>query len=275
MNFGIRMTRPTVVRSSTPLTDNQIAAYAPSVFADAPHDSRAESYAFIKTSDVLNGLRQQGFQPFEARQTRVRDQSKREHTKHLLRLRHPDAIANKEGFGEIILLNSHDGSSSFQLMSGFFRMVCSNGLIAGSVTSDHRVRHTGRVINDVVDAAWRVVDEMQTVEGCIDEWKSIALSDAEQEVFARSALTLKYEEDKAPVSARALMVPRRYEDRPSSLWNTFNRVQEHMTQGGLRGRSANGRRMTTRAVNGVDQTVGINKALWTLADQMAKIKSAN
>lgn len=28
---------------------------------------------------------------------------------------------------EIILVNSHDGSSSYQLLSGFFRFVCSNG----------------------------------------------------------------------------------------------------------------------------------------------------
>ena len=30
---------------------------------------------------------------------------------------------------ELILLNSHDGTSSYQLMSGVFRTVCRNGLI--------------------------------------------------------------------------------------------------------------------------------------------------
>jgi uncharacterized protein DUF932 len=29
----------------------------------------------------------------------------------------------------LILLNSHDGTSSYQLMSGVFRIVCRNGLI--------------------------------------------------------------------------------------------------------------------------------------------------
>lgn len=274
MNYGIRMSRPAVVRSSTALTDDQIYRVAPSVYAETPHDSRAQSYAFIKTSDVLSALRHQGFQPFEARQTRVRDTSKREFTKHLLRLRHPDAAMTKEGVGEIILLNSHDGSSSFQLMSGFFRMVCSNGLIAGSITQDHRIRHTGRVVDDVIDAAFTVIDEIKVVENCIDDWKGITLEMGEQRVFAEAALQLKYEAEKSPITPDQLIGARRWDDRPSDLWTTFNRAQENMVRGGLRGRSANGRRTTTREVTGVDQTVGINKALWTLASRMAELKAA-
>lgn len=59
--------------------------------------------------------------------TRVRDESKREHTKHILRLRHTGQILDKEA-SEIILLNSHDGSSSYQMMGGKFRFVCANFL---------------------------------------------------------------------------------------------------------------------------------------------------
>lgn len=272
MNYGIRMTRPTVVRSAQPLTDDQIARVAPSVFAEQAHDSRAQSYAFIKTSDILDGLRREGFQPFEARQTRVKDQTKKEFTKHLLRLRHPDAITNAEGTGEIILLNSHDGSSSFQLMAGYFRMVCSNGLIAGDIVQDHRIRHSGRIMDDVIDAAFTVIDELERVDNCIDDWKGITLDMEEQEVFASAALQLKYEDGKSPITPLQLLDARRWDDRPKDLWTTFNRAQENMIRGGVRGRSANGRRTTTRAVNGVDQTVGINKALWTLANRMAEIK---
>lgn len=272
MNYGIRMTRPTVVRSNTPLSDNQIASVAPSVFAEAPHDSRAHTYAFIKTSEILAGLRREGFEPFEARQTRVKDQTKKEFTKHLIRLRHPHAINNTEGTGEIILLNSHDGSSSFQLMAGYFRMICSNGLIAGDIVQDHRIRHSGRIIHDVIDAAFNVVDDLKRVDECIDDWKGITLDMNEQAVFAESALALKYEDGKSPIKPEQLIGARRWDDRPQDLWTTFNRAQENMIRGGLRGRSANGRRTTTREVTGVDQSVGLNKALWTLANRMADIK---
>lgn len=272
MNYGIRMTQPTGIRSASPLSDDQIARVAPSVYAEQAHDSRAQTYAFIKTSEILAGLRQAGFQPFEARQTRVKDQSKKEFTKHLIRLRHPDAIANSEGAGEIILLNSHDGSSSFQLMAGYFRMVCSNGLIAGDIVQDHRIRHSGRIMHDVIDAAFTVVDDLKRVDECIDDWKGITLDMNEQAVFAESALALKYEDGKAPIKAEQLIDARRWDDRPKDLWTTFNRTQENLIRGGLRGRSANGRRTTTRAVTGVDQSVGLNKALWTLANRMAEIK---
>ena len=110
-------------RSHAPLSNEQIAYYAPSVLAVEAHESRGERYAFIPTINVIDGLRANGFQPYEVRQTRVRDQGKRAHTKHLVRLRHAGAVGNNLEVPEIILLNSHDGSSSYQIMSGVFRFV--------------------------------------------------------------------------------------------------------------------------------------------------------
>jgi hypothetical protein len=44
-----------------------------------------------------------------------------------------------------------------------------------------------------------------------------------------------------------------------------------MIQGGLRGKNANGGRMTTRQVTGVSENVRLNRALWTLAEEMARL----
>ena len=95
-------------RSNSPLTNDEIMAYAPSVMAEAPHESRGDRYAFIPTINVLDGLRNAGFQPFEVRQTKCRDAGKREFTRHLVRMRHPDAIATQSEVPEIVLLNSQD-----------------------------------------------------------------------------------------------------------------------------------------------------------------------
>ena len=70
-------------------------------------------------------MRKEGFEPFMVAQTRVRDDSKREHTKHMLRLRHASQINDAEA-NEVILLNSHDGTSSYQMLSGLFRL-CTAG----------------------------------------------------------------------------------------------------------------------------------------------------
>jgi hypothetical protein len=60
-------------------------------------------------------------------QTRVRDPGKREFTKHMPRLRHSGQITGEEA-NEIVLLNSHDGTSSYQTLAGTFRFVCQNGI---------------------------------------------------------------------------------------------------------------------------------------------------
>jgi hypothetical protein len=111
-----------MLRSNSPLSDDQIRRVAPSIFADGKHQSRSERYTYIPTIDVLRGLRNEGFQPFMICQTRVRDQGKREHTKHMICMRHADQITGEEA-NEIILLNSHDGTSRYQMLAGAFRFV--------------------------------------------------------------------------------------------------------------------------------------------------------
>jgi len=39
--------RSLMLRSDYPLSDDQIRAVAPSIFADAPHESRSERYSYI------------------------------------------------------------------------------------------------------------------------------------------------------------------------------------------------------------------------------------
>ena len=51
------------LRSDYPLSDDQIHRVAPSIFADAPHESRSQRYAYIPTAAVLTELRKEGFQP--------------------------------------------------------------------------------------------------------------------------------------------------------------------------------------------------------------------
>jgi hypothetical protein len=54
--------RSPALRSDYPLSDDQIRV-APSIFADAPHESRSERYAYIPTAAVLTELRKEGFSP--------------------------------------------------------------------------------------------------------------------------------------------------------------------------------------------------------------------
>jgi hypothetical protein len=107
--------RSPVLRADHPLSDDQISAVAPSIFADDKHASRSERYSYIPTAAVLTELRKEGFQPFMVCQTRVRQDDRRDYTKHLIRLRHASQINGAEA-NEIILLNSHDGTSTYLML---------------------------------------------------------------------------------------------------------------------------------------------------------------
>lgn len=264
-----------VVYSDQPLSDDQIRKVAPSIYADAPHASRSGRYAYIPTSDVLTGLRKEGFQPFMVAQARTRVAGKEDFTKHLIRLRHASQIRAHEA-QEIVLLNSHDGTSSYQMLAGVLRYVCCNGLVFGDASHDIRVPHKGDVGVRIIEGAYEILANFDRVSSSLAQLKSTLLSDHEQQIFARAALSLKYDEveNPAPVSEDALLRPRRREDRTSDIWTTFNRIQENLIQGGLSGRSTNGKRVTTRPVTGIDQNIKLNRALWTMADEMARLKAA-
>jgi hypothetical protein len=265
-----------VLRSNAPLSDDQIHDVAPSIFAERKHDSRSDRYTYISTIDVLRGLRNEGFEPFMVCQTRVRDQSRREYTKHMLRLRPADTITRDEA-NEIILLNSHDGTSSYQMLAGVLRFVCQNGIVAGENVVDIRVPNKGNIVQNVINGAFDVLDGFDLIREQKEGMQAVTLNRDEQAVFARSALALRYDPTgttaPAPITGNQLLSARRFEDRHDDLWTVFNRVQENLTKGGLRGLSASGRAISTRPVTGIDQNVKLNRALWMPADAMRQMKA--
>ncbi|MEX3920517.1 DUF932 domain-containing protein [Paraburkholderia sp. BR10872] len=265
-----------ILRSDSPLSDDQIGRVAPSIFATGKHESRSGRYTYIPTIDVLRGLRDEGFQPFMVCQTNVRDEGKRLHTKHMLRLRHADQIIGDEA-NEIVLLNSHDGTSSYQMLAGVLRFVCQNGMVAGDSVRDIRIPHKGNIVRNVIEGAFDVLDGFELIREQKDGMRAVELNREEQHAFARSALALRYDltdaEAPAPVTENQLLAPRRFEDRRDDLWTVFNRVQENLTRGGLHGRSRCGRSMSTRPITGIDQNVKLNRALWMLADAMRQMKA--
>lgn len=261
----------TKMDQGTPLSDEQIYRLAPSVFAGGKHSSRSERYTYIPTIEVLNGLRAEGFQPFSVCQSKSRIEGKADFTKHMIRLRRQDQILAPEA-NELVICNSHDGTSSYQLLAGIFRFVCANGMITGDTIEDIRVQHRGNIVDNVIDAAYTIVENFSIANESMGAMKEIQLSRPEQEVFARSALALKYGEE-SPVSPRQILLPKRIDDGKSDLWTKFNVIQENLMRGGQRGHGASGRRVTTRPVQSIDGGVKLNRALWILADEMAKLKA--
>jgi len=267
-----------VLRSETPLTEEQMRHVAPSVFAAGKHASRSERYTYIPTIDVLRGLKHEGFEPFMVAQGKSRTEGKAEFTKHMIRMRHAGQVSTRADANEIILINSHDGASSYQMLAGAFRFVCCNGLVVGTVANDIRIPHKGNIQDEVIEGAFRVLNDFEVVDASKEVMKAVELKPEEEVAFATAALTLRYGErtegqPPAPVEPSQLLEARRPEDLGHSLWLTLQRIQENALRGGQPGRTAQGRRMRTREVASIDRGVNLNRALWVLAEEMRKLKA--
>lgn len=260
---------------SRPLGNDELTRMAPAIFAPEAHGSRSERYAYIPTLDLVDSMRKEGFMPVKVSQANCRDDDRKGFNKHLIRFRREDQLSAAEA-REVVLVNSHDGSSGFRLMAGVFRLVCANGLIVGQTDNEIRVRHSGDAIGKVIEGAYSIVKDFDRVAEAIDGMKAITLAPEHQKAFGKAALALRFD-DAVNCGFRPdqIIRPRRAEDRPSDLWTTFNVAQENIIRGGLHGRKidANGRpkNTSTRAVNGIDQNVALNRGLWVLAEEMRKL----
>lgn len=272
MRLASRFGRINQIRRDRPLTHEELMQVVPSVFGEDKHVSRSEKYTYIPTITLLENLQREGFQPFFACQSRVRDPGKREHTKHMLRLRRAGQI-NGQQVPEIIILNSHDGASSFQLLPGIFRSVCTNSLVCGQSFGEIRVPHRGNVVERVIEGAYQVLGVFDRVEEKRDAMQSLLLPPPAQQVMAKAALTYRYGEEYQPVTTAQILTPRRYEDRQDDLWSVFNRCQENLLKGGLPGRTEKGKRSHTRAINSIDGDIRLNRALWLMAEELQQALS--
>jgi hypothetical protein len=259
------------------LDNEALFRHVPSVFAREAHDSRSERYVYVPTIEIVEGLRREGWFPFFAVQAVPRDGSRHGHAKHMLRLRRDDGIGKPEA-AEVIIVNSHDGTSAYQMFAGMLRFVCTNSMIAGERFEEVRVPHKGGIQDQIIEGVYTVAEDFPRLIDATETMKDTRLSIDEQHVLAEASLVARYGEEESPVRPDQIIAPRRREDAGQNLWQTFNVIQENLIRGGLDGRrqTSDGRirRSRTRPINGIDQNVGLNRALWTLAEGMQRLKSA-
>jgi len=267
------------LRQHRPLSDDDLRRHVPSLFATDPSERVSGRYAHIPTFQVVDGLRREGFVPVFATQSRTRDPARKDFTKHMVRFRHEgrQAVGLNEIFPEVVLVNSHDGSSSYQISSGVFRLVCLNGMTVAETDGESlRVRHQGDVVGKVIEGSYKVLGDAQETLRRVEGWQGVALGRPMQEAMAEAAAVIRFgdADGNMPVEVRPddMLRPRRAEDRKDDLWTTFNRLQEASIRGGVPLRNPeDGTRRRSREITGIDQDQKVNKALWLLGERMAAI----
>ena len=269
------------------LTNDELRSIAPSIFAGDKHESRSDRYSYIPTSEIVDGMRAQGFEPVFAKQGSSRIEGKADFTKHLIRFRHQgeDAATRRIGgiYPEVVVVNSHDGTSAYKVMAGLMRLVCLNGMVVNDRDlASVSVPHKGDVMSQVIEGSFSVLGESRKAVEAADTWSGITLSTDEQMIMAEAAHVIRFGDAEGhvdtPIRPVQLLDRRRVGDAGPDLWRTANRIQENVIRGGLTamGRDANNRprRTTTKEVRSIDGDVKMNRALWLLNERMAQLKAA-
>ena len=246
---------------------------APSIFAQGPAPGLSRRYTFVPTSEIVEGLQGADWMPVQVEEQRARQAERIGFQKHVIRFRRLEQMATLDEWNvELVLLNSHDAGCAYQIHAGIYRRICSNGLVVSEGGFETlRFRHSGLHTEEVVKASLRVIESVPQITRRIHDFRMRTMTWGEQLDFAKAALQVRYE-DSAPVNPDAILRPRRVEDNADDLWTILNRVQENLIRGGVcdghRGR--NGRLRSVRALRGLDSKVTMNKAIWSLAEQVIK-----
>jgi len=295
-------TQMTVVGNGKEFISLEQLAALRSVMQTEKAPSTSGKYRFYRTMDVVDALRDHNWFPVKAQEQRViaKHEGRLGYQKHMIRFRQSGVALQAIGdlLPELILTNAHDGSTRYSIMAGFFRMVCINGLVVSEAEFGRiNIKHIGHDEEDVIEASYKVIEDVPRLTEKIGDYQKIELQPVEQTIFAESALEMKYNDggklsttrdlvypDRFHVGDRAfsthqLLLPRRVQDEASTLWNTFNRVQEKMTKGGRFENtihySPGGKEIMKNkipSITSINENLRVNRGLWHLMEEMAKVK---
>ena len=230
----------------------------------------SDKYKLAKTSEIVKRIEGLGFTLDKFVAMKVRKQERQGFQKHRAIFTSPTLKATTDGVPQLLLTNSHDGTSSVILQLGFFRYVCSNGLVVGSnLIQPVRVRHSGNDFDErLIVAINHIVAQAEKLTESIERMKSKVLTSAEIQAFQREALQKRL----GDVKIESFSVPtHRREDEAQDLFSVFNVVQENLIRGGARvmieDKDGNRKARAVRRVNGLVSQTEINTMLWNMAEQ--------
>lgn len=252
--------------------------------ADHAATTVSNKYAFIPTTRALTVLADHGWHPVQAMEARTRKEELDGFQKHAIRLASPKfnlELAVGSTVPQLLLTNSHAGTSAFELSLALFEKVCSNGLVVARGNLDQiRVTHRGYADQLMENALLDLIPEIAPTLQLTDEYKHLYLTEGERQAFAAAAIELRWNGEEFAVDPTRLLLPRRSAEREPTIWNAYNVAQEGIIRGGIpqrdvrAGSKTYGRQTRSRKVAGLDENIRLNRALWRLTEEMAKLKGS-
>jgi len=174
-----------------------------------------------------------------------------------------------EGALTLLQTSAKDGTRKHNIMLGFFRFACLNGMVCGTdIFEPISIKHIGPVPAQIVDIVQQVTEQVPLVNDRILEMKDVILTESQQLEFAKKAVELRFGEVNKLEKFHQVLNPNREADMGDDVWRVLNRCQENLTRKSthLTTISSNGRYRKTQEVRNIDANLKINTGLWELAE---------
>jgi len=234
------------------------------------HLGISDKYVHVPTEQVIEDVMKLGWSPINA--YRVNSRKKRNGVgRHMIKFVNYDFMQEgKTEYPELLLTNSHDGTTAFKLDVGIFRLVCSNGMVVKSQGfGSMKVRHYGYDFETIKGAVNKLVEQIPDYLKQVEDMKEQELERKQMLEFAREAALLRFKTanietiDKL-VDVDDLLESTRKEDEGNGLWEVFNRLQEKVVNGKFN-YALGKKERKARPVKGFKSQVKLNQDLWELA----------
>jgi hypothetical protein len=230
----------------------------------------SNKFGFISSSNLVQTLEGKGLKLADVVESKIRkDKEKRlGYQKHVMRFN--TGISNAHGNLQLLAINSHEGSSALTFRLGFFRLVCSNGLIVGSdLIPQIKVRHSASGLLKLDNAIEEAMEYQTAAKQSMEKMLDTKVSAETLEALSREALKLrlgeKYSDKLVP-----LFEAKRWEDERQDLFSVFNVIQENVIRTGFYALNKETNVATkVRAIRGVESNVVLNNALFNAAMKFA------
>ena len=253
---------------------------APSAFAGNYDPKRSDRYSFLPTERLVNAVMDQGWELQSAKQN-----GRSDYSRHMIRFINPALgfmnLQNDKVRPQIILDNSHNGTSYAQFHMGLFRLVCTNGLVVAmpGFYETSKIRHMGMDAFEIKKMLENAAEHYRLVGTNLENMQAVTLLQDQKEEFAIKAIayrephlfinedgTIDYKKVTDSTNPLHIIEPTRVEDKVDNLWTTYNVVQEHMIKGGYERKSEKGRASTTKGMTNASRSIAYNKKLWEVAE---------
>ncbi len=245
------------------ITTDILKTITPSVFATSPSTKMSNKYTFVPTMDILENFDREGWHVASASQV-----GRGLHSKHELRLRNGQFPQVGDSLIEAIIRNSHDGTTTFSVSAGLYRLVCSNGLTVPTSISDKiSVRHMKFDMDTVREITDQFAERLPVIQDSVGKMETSFLNEERTVDFVNKSALIRWEKGSIPkINVEDFIRPLRHEDNGNTVWKTFNVIQEKFVRGGLKYQSEKGRVTSMKQLKDFQAVNKINTNLWELAE---------